>query len=1421
MDLSNVKSLLRAVVQSCKEGVPLSKLSGEYRVITGDHIPFKKLGYSTIDDFLRAIPDTASVRRNRDGDLTVYAVADESTAHLEKLIAKQKTNTKKRGRGGSRRPTARITRPLTHGGGRGGRGGAQGSYSRMPPRSNYYNSFPTAKTAPPPRFPQYSSENMADFGYSRKVLQGGGDKFGLSVSFQNTEQYRKPLLPTPQTKQGHGDDSKIHFSERYQVPPRFQRLVESGKAKGGSRQGPLETTNTNSNQPETRSLSAATTDNVSNNDVGATSDAFPRGDTSTVGYKSMLNIYLAKHKLSTPMYNSLETPSGFVSHVKVKGKTYGSRSIVKAKKTAEQLAAQSACEDLGISEALIESYTKKVPKKDSKIDEMSKEFSKVVVDTPNNEIKNRVRDLIATKPSGMWNTRFPIEYKEKYGENLPSNYGELLKSWDDIIRIEESAAAKTMSIYYPVSQSATKMMSTSSGAASRFEKVIIPPMKTYKAGDKLKVFISYTLHCNEFYVQEEASCIERIMEEIRGHYESRGCPKEITKMEEGSYCVAQFSDDGNWYRAKVISTRVSGKFETEGEVLYIDYGNTEFIPKSKMKRMLSSVAKEPAQAIKCSLHGVTPTEASWSIDCIREFCKLTEDQLLTVEVLDVIDDTCDISLGTDLLCINDVLVEKGYANQRLVEPDTLVIPDDENLDVFVSFINKTSDVVVRLVGPNYSELLEDLEEKMERFYTKKTIPPTFVRAGTLYALVNENDDGLSVNRVRAIHVDGEEVNVSFMDHGGRETVKVSQLRNLDNKFRKLPYQAITVSLSGLEEFETNEEILEKLLDDVLGKSCLAKVVSRSDRLSVILFDTSSENDVNVNNLLMETVSDQDLSPHLPTDGSLKEVYIIHIDPNGLFHLQVPGPGKQRLETMMGEIQAHFSKRIGADEFIANPEPGQIVCARDLVDSRWCRAEILQVLPDRKVEVYYVDYGNSEVTEISELRSPAKASPHTLSFPHQAVQCTLFGLPPPGKMWTQETVRTLEASIDLDAFVPIKTMTQATDNSPAEVVMFLFDENERNFIPLNEDILEFADDLEAEVNDVVFDDLDDVTLDESAEAAYRQEAELSDGATVASDASTAMTLDSLDVNISKLMDTTVDASEVGLNNWLVLNHTGVNDSLNTQKEENNNGQTVTDIQNISAIEPAAPPNNIGSNSNSNSGSIDSFQLPNHRTKSIDSTASFDSLSEPLSSMRMKYYHRIPIPTIADIPEVGSFFDIHVTWVCDPSNFAVVPYDSQKDLETLMSEMYSAYQFKWQHTNLTVFHKDQLYAAFYEDLWYRVVVKDLLPEEQTVSVQFVDYGDYNIVPMDTLQPLPGDFRELPLQAFRAELSGICPADGKAWSNNCEKRLRELLSDRDLVALIKDNNIKQGQAIKVKLVDTSDEENDVCIDDVLVNEGFAKYV
>ncbi|GFW58127.1 uncharacterized protein TNCV_2742722 [Trichonephila clavipes] len=88
----SVKINLRGVTQSRKGGVPLNQLQNDYKDFIGRDIPLKDLGYSSLEYFLRDIPDVISLKRDKDGVVVAEGVADASTAHIAKLISKQKTS---------------------------------------------------------------------------------------------------------------------------------------------------------------------------------------------------------------------------------------------------------------------------------------------------------------------------------------------------------------------------------------------------------------------------------------------------------------------------------------------------------------------------------------------------------------------------------------------------------------------------------------------------------------------------------------------------------------------------------------------------------------------------------------------------------------------------------------------------------------------------------------------------------------------------------------------------------------------------------------------------------------------------------------------------------------------------------------------------------------------------------------------------------------------------------------------------------------------------------------------------------------------------------------------------------------------------------------------------------------------------------
>ena len=70
-------------------------------------------------------------------------------------------------------------------------------------------------------------------------------------------------------------------------------------------------------------------------------------------------------------------------------------------------------------------------------------------------------------------------------------------------------------------------------------------------------------------------------------------------FEVGMACLAQFTEDGVWYRAEVVNV-----IENDVEVHFVDYGNKDRVLKENTRVIGSEFMTLPATAFKCSLHDV-------------------------------------------------------------------------------------------------------------------------------------------------------------------------------------------------------------------------------------------------------------------------------------------------------------------------------------------------------------------------------------------------------------------------------------------------------------------------------------------------------------------------------------------------------------------------------------------------------------------------------------------------------------------------------------------------------------------------------------------------------------------------------------------------------------------------------------------------
>ncbi|XP_055998520.1 tudor domain-containing protein 7-like isoform X3 [Ostrea edulis] len=829
MALEEVKSMLRAVLMSCKEGVPAHVLQGDYQEITQEPLPLKKLGFSNIVDFINSIPDVVRVRRNKQGEIVYHAVANEETAHIQSMVSKQRSIKK--------------TRRL-----------------KVSP----------AMRRPPTKSPLKIQINMSN-GNRRRVT--------VNKAFN--------AAMTAATSGNYGQSDSGQFGKRFEIPPRFKKL------QGGKENVPLESTATSKPSP------------VSNPPSRAKDVKFEK----VVGGEKYLEALVNYHRRNNETSLKFDTfptkvgkSPGFVSSVIINGTNYGSGDVYGSVEDSEFAAARNAVHSLRI----LSSSGENTPRTQSPL--MS-----------DSDIKERVRELMKGKHNGMWDTRLEFLYKERYQTEPPSSLVFQIKNWPDLIRVEPCSLTGRNRLYpvteeikkpgpghhlTPAKQDPGLPTSTSrqdpgssptpvkpvTNISQQNDTPLVDPAKapvpsvikeiTVCAGDsltlgeKVTVYMVYLGEDGSFCIQCGDSAIFQITEDIE--IVADGPVPDLEDLQPGRFIAALYNagTESLWSRAEIISR--------EGamvDVLFIDYGNSATCAQNSTRFLTEELAKYPSQVIYCHLYGVAPLEDEeiWSDSCKKKFEEIVTDEKLIAITKEILSDgthIVELFLSADpTTSINDRLVTEGLlrvltAEEEMApipsdEPDILELPSENQWDIYVSFLNNsTNSVMIRLVGENYSDKLEELERHLEKSFHNAT-EEEIMKGMVCVAYV----DGL-FHRIRVMEKGIRKYQCLFLDHGDTDELIPDQLRILDPKVNKsVPYQAIEVSLDGLESFAENVTTLEKVFDMALGKTFVAEVTARDETLSIVMYNTQGESDINVNQEILKAVLHEAETSLLTASGS--------------------------------------------------------------------------------------------------------------------------------------------------------------------------------------------------------------------------------------------------------------------------------------------------------------------------------------------------------------------------------------------------------------------------------------------------------------------------------------------------------------------------------------------------------------------------
>uniref|UniRef100_A0A3Q1I304 Tudor domain containing 1 n=1 Tax=Acanthochromis polyacanthus TaxID=80966 RepID=A0A3Q1I304_9TELE len=385
-----------------------------------------------------------------------------------------------------------------------------------------------------------------------------------------------------------------------------------------------------------------------------------------------------------------------------------------------------------------------------------------------------------------------------------------------------------------------------------------PEPLTQAVGDKVSVVITHFQSPDEFIVQkvENAGVIQDLQLKLREHCSQVAAPHNF-RPAPGTVCCAQFSEDKQWYRAKVMAY----SSETRVCVGYLDFGNSEEVDLGHLRRISTSLLALPMQAMPCGLAGVQPVGERWSEDCLVALQRRVSNRILHIEIqgahegkalVALIDEASDPQAN-----VAELLISAGYAapapnptpptpptssdhqteettasaEQNVCPPvaeplvwSTTELPcDGQTVALLASFVESPGDFYCRIDNPTDHQQLINLEAELKQHCEADTSPfvPNVGQPccdGAWYrAMVKELCE--------------DKVAVNFVDYGYSMKVEKSNLRSITPQLLTLPFQAVHCWLTGVEPqgSEWSSEALLWFQTQVEAKQLSARVLSVTEQ----------------------------------------------------------------------------------------------------------------------------------------------------------------------------------------------------------------------------------------------------------------------------------------------------------------------------------------------------------------------------------------------------------------------------------------------------------------------------------------------------------------------------------------------------------------------------------------------------------------
>ncbi|XP_053397741.1 RING finger protein 17-like isoform X2 [Mercenaria mercenaria] len=455
------------------------------------------------------------------------------------------------------------------------------------------------------------------------------------------------------------------------------------------------------------------------------------------------------------------------------------------------------------------------------------------------------------------------------GSDYQSVTSETTSQGDDVIIEEEQEIVLE-------DDGAKSVKSIKVAQPSKFARKSLPKKKKFK-GQNENVVVTHIQSPCKFMVQlkRDSSKIAVLSHSLQQFCNSLSTKHHmVTGVDVDDIVLAQYSLDNLWYRGRIkhVMEPEDGQFEnTNVEISYIDYGNTEVVNVQRLRNMQAKFMKHPEFAIECCLFNTTSKvkDGTWSVEAVQTFAKMVESKVMLLTIVREVNNIMYVDLckpaDDDIvddrpMSVRDALVFLDLARFEspcsLPEPGGAPAPKRNYLTPTPMEQGQTYCVIVTYAGTPDCFYAQELGDETNYLATMMAhIQDTYNKqmkdtwqiicpSVGMICVSQFSGDGLWY-RAKIVDLPGhQDVVVQYIDYGNKETVHVFNLRKIIDSFLVLPAQAIQCMLTDVEPLNANEgwttECLHYWSEKVLMKKFFLKVIKTNNELSVVLRDLDTE-----------------------------------------------------------------------------------------------------------------------------------------------------------------------------------------------------------------------------------------------------------------------------------------------------------------------------------------------------------------------------------------------------------------------------------------------------------------------------------------------------------------------------------------------------------------------------------------------------